>query len=157
MLELKLGIVSDENTWRLLHTILTRLVFISKFELTVNKAVIELAGSSVPVYILGIGSRTTRNEPENLDALFVLSDIDDRIAKSLEVMMKSAGKVFVLESRGGDEHESTTDLIAFFLYELSKYLSLNKKFVEKALKSIDNEEVDELIKKFRLVGKSERI
>ncbi|MCR8433814.1 MAG: hypothetical protein NDP13_05870 [Crenarchaeota archaeon] len=167
ILELVFGIISEENTWKLLNNVLIKLALASKFELSVNKTTMVLAGSSVPIYILRIGSRVTHIEPRNMDALFVLSSVDEKIIQDLRLIVKKdVGRVSAPEVMYRDSSTDATDvegglstisLIAFFLYELSKYLSLSKRFVEKVLRSIEDEEKSELIERFRLVSRSERI
>jgi len=167
LVELTLCIVSDENVWMSLYSILVRLLSASKLRGTVRKVVFESDDIMVPLYVLNIGGHIERYciEPNSVDAIFIFSsNIAREVVESLQTVIKDEGRVFVSdEIFAGDNLEDvkqgsqTIYAIAYFLYILSKYLSLSKRFVVKVLKSISNENVNELIEKYRLVSRNERV
>ncbi|GEM_PF-6555687 len=166
-MELTLCIVSDEDVWMSLYSILVRLLSASKLRGTVRKVVFESNDVVVPLYVLNIGGHIERYciEPNSVDVIFIFSsNIAREVVESLQTVIKDEGKIFVSDEifAGGNledvkQESQTICAIAYFLYILSKYLSLSKRFVVKVLKSISNENINELIEKYRLVSRNERV
>ena len=71
-MELTLGIISDEETWRLLHAVLVRLSSASRLKMAVRKVLLEFHDSAMPLYIIGIGPRVEEYgvRPKSIDMIF---------------------------------------------------------------------------------------
>ena len=168
-MELTLGIISDEETWRLLHAVLVRLSSASRLKMAVRKVLFELHDSAMPLYIVGIGPRVEEYgvRPKSIDMIFIFLDrVDQEVFDELKFVIKRNGRLMVVDDVTDEEsleigesgmRERKLLLAAQIIHMLSKYLSIGKKFVVKILKSINMENINELIERYYLVSRSERI